>query len=947
MKITRNFTWTDGEQWLGDALGLPEGDTPFPWQLRLLRCFLEGKIPSHLDIPTGLGKTSVMAVWLVARALGADLPRRLVYVVDRRAVVDQSTDVALQLRRYVDEEPEFKAELGLSGPLPISTLRGQHVDNREWLQDPTLPAIVVGTVDMIGSRLLFEGYGTSRKMRPYHAGLLGSDVLVALDEAHLVPPFEKLLEAIATGASTFGPQDGLARLIPCFRLVTLTATAQSNGGNPFGLTPEDSEHEVVKRRLHATKRLRLEPLSDPKKFPETLADRAWELADEGGAAKRIIAFCDNPRDAEKARAAVEKRAKGDRNQGVAPRKVDTELFVGGRRVYERQGAAKWLRERGFIPGSREEPEAGVQLMLPGLLSDAEPKAQRPAFVFATSAGEVGVDLDADHMVCDLVAWERMVQRLGRVNRRGEGSAEVVVLYDDQEPDTALRKAVEHLSQEDGALNASPESIRSLRKRAETDPVLKQILSDASTKPNLRPALSRALVDAWSMTSLVEHTGRPDVQPWIRGWDKDPPQTTVVWRKYLPVRKGESGESPTAKKDVEEYFESAPPHLSEKLETYTSEVLAWLEKRSKALKTPGGEADGAESLKPADVAAIVLNAAGDVERMPETLSCGTSGGITLDRFDIKSVSDKHKKKARKKNLERVLSGSTLVVDARVAGLSEGGRLNNTETLPRAADDGSEWLPSGDGVPVIRFRVRKESAADDEQVDVDTPGPAAEWRQRYRFATELSEDGEERQWLAVYKWRGDASMEDDRSTGPPQLLDDHQQRAGECARAIAKKVGLPNDYAEMLAVAAKLHDEGKRARHWQQAFNAPQDGRIYAKTPGPINHKLLRRYRHEFGSLVHAGRDGSLAALPDDLRDLALHLVASHHGFARPVIRVDGCADAPSAVLEERAQEVALRFARLQKRWGPWGLAWWEALFRAADWQASSDNEERDDKGDEVT
>lgn len=348
----------NGERWLREALGLSGSDTPFPWQRKLLWSFSQGEIPGHLDIPTGLGKTSVMAIWLVARALRADLPRRLVYVVDRRAVVDQSTDVALRLRRYVDAEPEFKAELGLSGPLPISTLRGQHVDNREWLQDPTLPAIVVGTVDMIGSRLLFEGYGTSRKTRPYHAGLLGSDVLVALDEAHLVPPFERLLEAIATGASTFGPQDGLARLIPCFRLMALTATAQSNGDNPFGLTPEDSEHEVVKRRLHATKRLRLEPLSDPKKLPETLADRAWELADEGGAAKRIIAFCDNPRDAEKAKAEVEKRAKGDKKQGIAPRKVDTELFVGGRRVYEREGAAKWLRESGFTPGSEEEPETG-------------------------------------------------------------------------------------------------------------------------------------------------------------------------------------------------------------------------------------------------------------------------------------------------------------------------------------------------------------------------------------------------------------------------------------------------------------------------------------------------------------------------------------------------------------------------------------------------------------
>ncbi len=928
MRITKNCTWTDGERWLSEVLGLRESDTPFPWQRKLLRCFSQGKIPGHLDIPTGLGKTSVMAIWLVARALGADLPRRLVYVVDRRAVVDQSTDVALQLRRYVDRNPEFKAALGLSGPLPISTLRGQHVDNREWLQDPTLPAIIVGTVDMIGSRLLFEGYGTSRKMRPYQAGLLGSDVLVALDEAHLVPPFEKLLKAIATGASTFGPQDGLAELIPPFRLMTLTATAHSNGGNPFGLTPEDSEHEVAKRRLHATKRLRLEPLTDPKKLPETLAVRAWELADKGRSAKRLVVFCDKPKDAETARAEVKEWAKGNKKLGIAPRKVNTELFVGGRRVYEREGAAERLKEHGFIPGSEEEPEAAAQQTLPGFLPDAESRRKHPAFVFATSAGEVGVDMDADHMVCDLVAWERMVQRLGRVNRRGEGSAEVVVVHAEQDSeDTPQLNALKCLPQQDGVFDASPEAFRSLRERAETDPALKQILDDASTKPPLRPALSRALVDAWSMTSLEKHTGRPDVQPWLRGWDEDPPQTTVVWRKYLPVRKGES---PTTKKEIKGYFEAAPPHLSEKLETYTSEVVAWLEKRANALlKAPVGEVDS-EAMAPNDTAAIVLNAAGEMkDKFPlEDLDVG--------RLDTKARGSK------RKELTSLLTGATFVVDARMAGLSEGGRLDNkVGSPPRTADDGIPWLPSDDGTSVTRFSVRKETAAEDEQPD--TPATKAGWRQRFRLAIDLSEEGEERQWLVVYKWRGDASMEDDRSigAGPPQLLDEHQQWAGDCARAIAEKVGLRDGYPEMLAAAARLHDEGKRARRWQRAFNAPQDG-DYAKTRGPINFQLLGGYRHEFGSLAHVerNRNSSLAGLPNDLCDLALHLVASHHGFARPVIRVEGCEDAPPSALEERAREVALRFARLQKRWGPWGLAWWEALLRSADWQASRDNEQRD-------
>lgn len=77
-------------KWLRHALGLKGQDTPFPWQTTLLNDFRNGTLHDAVDIPTGLGKTSVIAIWLVARALGAPLPRRLVYVVDRRAVVDQA-----------------------------------------------------------------------------------------------------------------------------------------------------------------------------------------------------------------------------------------------------------------------------------------------------------------------------------------------------------------------------------------------------------------------------------------------------------------------------------------------------------------------------------------------------------------------------------------------------------------------------------------------------------------------------------------------------------------------------------------------------------------------------------------------------------------------------------------------------------------------------------------
>ncbi|MCI0429600.1 MAG: hypothetical protein L0210_03520 [Rhodospirillales bacterium] len=162
------------------------GKAPFGWQKRLFEDhFCGSNLPKSLDLPTGLGKTSVMVIWLLAIAWqvangGVHLPRRLVYIVNRRTVVDQATVVAEHLRKTLKgasaDSPatqirDLLAKLCLepcddASPLAISTLRGELADNREWQADPARPTIIVGTVDMIGSRLLFSGYGVSRRMRP-------------------------------------------------------------------------------------------------------------------------------------------------------------------------------------------------------------------------------------------------------------------------------------------------------------------------------------------------------------------------------------------------------------------------------------------------------------------------------------------------------------------------------------------------------------------------------------------------------------------------------------------------------------------------------------------------------------------------------------------------------------------------------------------------------------
>ena len=483
------------------------------WQRRLYREFSNGNIPSALDLPTGLGKTSVMTIWLIAWAQGARLPRRLVYVVDRRAVVDQATTEAEKLRSNAE------AALGIE-KLPISTLRGQFVDNREWLTDPAAPAIVVGTVDMIGSRLLFSGYGVSARMRPYHAGLLGADALVVLDEAHLVPPFAHLLRAINQDASLWPKNEADRELLPRFAFLPLSATQRNSrtdecGRLPFRLEEMDWRTDcVARKRFTARKHLSLEPLAQKDKDRE-LARVALALATKGGRPSRVVVFCDR-RDrrerqdegagpsAQGVADAIKDLAKADKKAGRVGIEIHpVELLVGARRVYERDGVAGRLRTLGFIG---EKKPIG-----------------KPAFLVATSAGEVGVDIDADHMVSDLTAWERMVQRLGRVNRRGEGDAELRVFWGgssiknadrpteaEKRAQTALasRAVIEKLPQIGAGFDASPGALRTLAEGARTDDALKALIDAATTPEPLRPALNRALVDAWSLTSLETHTGRP-------------------------------------------------------------------------------------------------------------------------------------------------------------------------------------------------------------------------------------------------------------------------------------------------------------------------------------------------------------------------------------------------------------------------------------------------------
>jgi len=266
----------------------------------------------------------------------------------------------------------------------------------------------------------------------------------------------------------------------------------------------------------------------------------------------------------------------------------------------------------------------------------------------------------------------------------------------------------------------------------------------------------------------------------------------------------------------------------------------------------------------------------------------------------------------------------------------------DTAASTADADELWRAMKDLAaeerPLIGFLVEQVDGGEEEGLRLPERG---DWRHIRTFETSIDPRGAARSGLAVFKWPDDPSDEESRSVlSAPQSLRDHAEQVAEHARELARRLELPGEEAEALVTAARLHDDGKAAERWQNAMNAPRDeGRPYAKTRGGGNPRLLEGYRHEFGSLLKAeGED-----LPSDTRDLILHLIAAHHGNARPTLSPAGCESGPPSVLESSAGDAALRFAHLQKRYGPWGLAWREALLRAADQSASRAWSRRHEEG----
>lgn len=896
---------------------LTRGHNPFPWQVRLYERFISGggggdNIPAIVSLPTGLGKTSVIAIWLIALMNHPEkIPRRLVYVVNRRTVVDQTTVEVEQLRKYLRENLSvLKSKLKFK-TLAVSTLRGQYADNHEWFADPSRPAVICGTVDMIGSRLLFGGYRIGFKSRPLHAGFLGQDVLLVHDEAHLEPAFQELIETIQKEQQHESEHaNGLPW--PKLRVMAISATTRDHASQapaPFTLTSDDQKHPIVKQRIEAAKSLSLHPCDDESsKLVAKMVQLAWQYKTSKAA---VLIFARKVDNVENIANGLTKKLKGEK----LPRNVAT--LTGTMRGYERDELVR-------------SNKVFARFMPPADCSTDVTPVEEAAYLVCTSAGEVGVNLSAHHMVCDLSTFDSMAQRLGRVNRFGEyNDTQIHVVYPTSfgkkdkngktkisDLDERRQKTLVLLKALNG--DASPAAIEEL------DP--SERAAAFAPEPDILPATD-ILFDAWAMTTIRDKMpGRPPVEPYLHGvaeWE--PPRTSVAWRDEVElITKLLEYDGLDLPRELLEDYPLKPHELLSDRTDRIFEKLKELTKEHKAAPIWLIEADGTvtvttlEKLMEPEKKRVISRLANLTVLLPPSI-----GGLHDGLLDGKT---KH--------------SDDMAYD--VADCWYEGKEQTVQHRLRVWDDteppaGMAMIRTIDTKPLAdEFDTTQDDAETDGETHSKTDGITGSSGSSGRFW----------HWYA----RPCDAENALRTSATPITWDHHTRDVVERATDIVDALGLPKDLKQAVVLAAKLHDLGKKRELWQRSIGNPDPTDWYAKSGKPTDSprwrpRRLNDYRHEFGSLLDMlDPDQShlveFGQLDDEMRDLVLHLVAAHHGYARPHFPLPTTIDPghPQVHADDAAIEVPRRYARLQRKFGRWGLAYLESLLRAADWAASAEPSE---------
>jgi len=955
---------------------------PFPWQRMLAERLVDREWPRVLDLPTASGKTACMDAAIYALAVQAGkpvwertAPRRIWFVVDRRIVVDEAfvraqliADKLLEakdgpLKRVADR---LRAVSGTDRPLAVARLRGGVLRDDGWARLPSQPAVITSTVDQLGSRLLFRGYGHSGRTAPIFAGLAAHDSLILLDEAHLSVPFMQTLEAV----ERFRGEDWAeAPIHTPFAFCMLSATP------PKGVAPEDIfpgrerdaalDHPVLRTRMQAEKPAELVEVRARKTDGnDPLVEEA--VARAGGfAVKQCIGRVAVVVNRVATAQAIERKLREATGE-----QADVVLLTGRLRPLERDR----LVERWKPKLQANQPEA----------------AERPLIVVATQCIEVGADFSFDAMVTESASLDALRQRFGRLNRLGAAdSAPAVILIRTDEAKAGYKDIVYGTALPScwGLLNELAETRGEGKKQRKVVDfgiaALDGLLSDVDDLTSYiapvpdAPMLLPAHLDLLCQTSPVPYV-QPDIQLYLHGVGRGEPEVRVVWRADLDK------DDRNNEKIWSETVSLCPPNSLETLSVPLSRLKRWL--RQDALPDDS-----------ADVEVAAQNGEDDSRKIGKGIQ--------------PVLAWRGRERSEVIRRSRALRPDELIVLPAEYGMAGLGQSSPDEAL--GADKLDIWEPAhADSERPAALRVHRQVLAPwlkcpplGELVeltatpdwDEDALQPAIDAVIEYAPATETDPPAPP-DWLV--KRLGEtrygkkethpggglilfAPPDHSRRAQEPDLfaddddllsaagrevpLDVHSALVERAVEQLAERC-LPEHFYEPLKTAAYWHDAGKMDERFQIWLRQGDEPAALSEKPLAKSREVVglqarrrwlreasglpERFRHEMLSLQLAERLMPSAG-DDALDDLMLYCVSSHHGYGRPFAPVSPDPEPPPVrgnhdgvaidITDETriqwpaphspASGIPERFWRLNRRYGWWGLAYLEAILRLGDWYGS--------------
>lgn len=949
------------------------GHQPFAWQSELAeRVCSVGGWPAALDVPTGLGKTAVLDVAVFALALQADHPEaeraartRTFLVVDRRVIVDQAYDRARRLVGALAGDAEILVEVSrrlqlLAGPgappLTAARMRGGVSWSSRWLASPRLPALVTGTVDQLGSRLLFRGYGVTQTMRPVDAALCGNDSVILLDEAHLSQAFLRTVRAVSSYEALAQEPVLTGRSLKTVLLsATLPRPTDGSLDDVLRCDPALETTPAARARLAAVKQTSLLDVKAKGDLAPVLADLAATASD--GGVERVGVVCNT---VALARAVFEALPQKDG--------ADKVLLIGRCRETERDRNAKiWVR---------------------GRLAAVDPRPEeRPVIVVATQTIEVGADLDLDLLVTETCPLDALTQRLGRLNRLGRtASAQAVIVRDGSihGPDAPVYGEatgrtwdwlVQQVTETGGAVTAAaPSKVpATLALSVSIDLGASGLLAGMppdvraglASEPPLAPVVLGPVLDLWARTHPAPDPDQP-VAPFLHGLSAPRTEIQFCWRAGL--------ETP---EQWEAELRTAPPAAHETVSVSYAEALRVLGRTQQS----------------SAMSDVETGTTDDVEDLDESPGLGAwVVGPDQRVMPLEAMSS-------------LRPGSTVVLPTSAGGHDQWGWTGTLDgpPVPDVADLGSTGP--------LRLRLRPEVWGDPALEPGAWPDPEAEDRESaltyllqalreaadpdsargmHLLAFPSHAAGTMRRWTAAgpivtAPRHGVAVDRDDGTEGTPLSssrslekigLERHLRDVERVGVEVATALGLSARLVSTVGLAGLAHDLGKADDRFQLLLHGGNRYRHelavepLAKSGGPETTRTQGQaiqktsgwpvgMRHEAISAALLAKLGQQdPALFDGVdADLVVHLVATHHGYGRPLhppvsddapvtvsasLPGSGSASVTStdAVLDWEQPE---RFARLTNRYGRWGLALLESIVRLAD-MAVSEGYDREPHGE---